>query len=603
MSTASPRPVQPKKAEPNSRASSPITKQEQQQLQRKSLIIQNFNDQHFCFSHPPKSPSPLNFFANPTGATNDIAHKASKNGSRLTTSTAYFLLKQKRSISNMRHHSFPGASQRASQQGQEQTPGQSPYKSGIPRRKSSLRVFDIFQRLSGSRHKGSPSSSPGSPHLNNSRTSPIVIPPPMSLDSGDRYTISRIPSVIFHNDSQNRSSFLSGSSPILEQSQDLPDSSNDSSDAIPNSDNTNNNNNNANDQKPQQSQSQPTIPTYSRSHSMNYSDEKLYVRKRNSAPYGNYSRRRVVTSPPPTSSTNNIDQLKSKINELELVLAETNNNNNNNSNRISTQSDCTVVADITPTAQESKIDNNIFEYQNRITELKLSKQALKNENQALNAELVALKESMKSVKTKSQSLERRLSGRNTKLQVLESQVAVLQQRIASGASEVDSKNKLLNIKSRELDDMAAKLKFTSSHLQEADGQLVRATKQVDMYKTELDKRRLEIEQLQSRSEHERWQFEKQLTQLERDNRRGKRLITALETSLQDLKISLEEKAMENDELNRSIQRVMEQANETIEGAKRHSSQMIHQKCPMVSSDGRLSRNNSVLFQQPIPEMI
>jgi predicted nucleic acid-binding Zn-ribbon protein len=602
MSTASPRPVLPKKAEPNSPASSLITKQEQQQLQRKSLIIQNFNDQHFCFSHPPKSPSPLNFFANPTGATNDIAHKASKNGSRLTTSTAYFLLKQKRSISNIRHHSFPGASQRASQQDKEQTSDQSPHKTGIPRRKSSLRVFDIFQRLSGSRHKGSPSSSPGSPHLNNSRTNPIVIPPPISSDSLDRYTISRIPSVIFHNDSQNRSSFLSSSSPILEQPQGLPNSSNDSSDAISNSENINNN---ANDQKPQQSQSQSNIPTYSRSHSINYNDEKLYVRKRNSAPYGNYSRRRVVTSPPPTSSTNNIDQLKSKITELELVLAETNNNNNNNnnSNRISTQSDCTVVADITPMAQESKIDNNIFEYQNRITELKLSKQALKNENQALNAELVALKESMKSVKTKSQSLERRLSGRNTKLQVLESQVAVLQQRVASSASEVDSKNKLLNIKSRELDDMAAKLKFTSSHLQEVDGQLVRATKQLDVYKTELDKRRLEIEQLQSRSEHERWQFEKQLTQLERDNRRGKRLITALETSLQDLKISLEEKAMENDELNRSIQRVMEQANETIEGAKRHSSQMVHQKCPVVSPDGRLSRNNSVLFQQPIPEMI
>ncbi|KAF5096686.1 hypothetical protein DV451_004132 [Geotrichum candidum] len=599
MSTAKPRPTQPKKAEPNNRASSPITKQEQQQLQRKSLIIQNFNDQHFCFSHPPKSPSPLNFFANPTGATNDIAHKASKTGSRLTTSTAYFLLKQKRSISNMRHHSFPGASQRASQQ--EQSPGQTPHKTGIPRRKSSLRVFEIFQRFSGSRHKDSPSSSPGSPHLNNSRTSPIVIPPPMTSDNGDRYTISRIPSVIFHNDSQNRSSFLSASSPILEQHQDLPDSSNDSSDATSNSDNKTNN---ANDQKPQRSQSQSTNPTFSRSHSINYNDEKLFVRKRNSAPYGTYSRRRVVTSPPPTSSANNIDQLKSKITELELVLAETNSsNNNNNSNRISTQSDCTVVADITPTAQESKIDNNIFEYQNRITELKLSKQALKNENQALSAELAALKDSMKLAKTKSQSLERRLSGRNTKLQVLESQVAVLQQRVASGASEVDSKNKLLNIKSRELDDMNAKLKFTSSHLQEADAQLVRATKQLDVYKTELDKRRLEIEQLQSRSEHERWQFEKQLTQLERDNRRGKRLITALETSLQDLKISLEEKAMENDELNRSIQRVMEQANETIEGAKRHSSQMIHQKCPMVSSDGRLSRNNTVLFQQPIPEMI
>lgn len=600
MSIPSLKPIKPKKTEPSSPDSSLMTKQQQQ---RKSLIIQNFNDQHFCFSHPPKSPSPLNFFANPTGATNEIAHKASKNGSRLTTSTAYFLLKQKRSISNMRHHSFPGTGSRPSSQQQQHSSDQIPQKTGIPRRKSSLRVLDIFQRFSGSRSKGSSSSPSSSPHFNNSRGSPILGPPPAagSADKGDRYTISRIPSVIFHNDPYNRMSFLNNSAPVIEQTQDLPNSHNDPINANPDTDNIDNKNNDQT--QSQQPRSHLSNTSHSRNPSISQNDEKLFVRKRNSGQYPSYPRRRVVTSPPPSSSNNSIEQLKSKITELEQVLAESNTNGNNtpnrlSSNRISTQSDCTVVADI---SQESKIDNNIFEYQNRITELKLSKQALKNENQALKTELLALKESMKSTKTKAQSLERRLSGRNTKLQVLESQVAGLQQRVTTGANEIDSKNKLLNIKSRELDDMAAKLKFTSSHLQEADGQLVHTTKQLDACKAELDKRRLEVEQLQSRTEHERWQFEKQLTQLERDNRRGKRLITALETSLQDLKISLEEKAMENDELNRSIQRVMEQANETIEGAKRHSSQMVQQKS--FASDGRLSRNNSVLFQQPIPEMI
>lgn len=601
MSSPSLKPVKPKKTEPSSPDSSPMTKQQQQ---RKSLIIQNFNDQHFCFSHPPKSPSPLNFFANPTGATNEIAHKASKNGSRLTTSTAYFLLKQKRSITNMRHHSFPGTGPRPSSQQQHHS-DQIPQKSGIPRRKSSLRVFDIFQRFSNSRSKDSSASPSSSLYFNNSRGSPISRPPPAagSADKSDRYTISRIPSVIFHNDPYNRMSFLNNSAPVIEQTEDLPNSRNDPTNANnPDTDNTDNKNNDQT--QSQRPRSHLSNTSHSRNPSISQNDEKLFVRKRNSAQYSSYPRRRAVTSPPPSSSSNNsIEQLKSKITELEQVLAESNTNgsstpNRLSSNRISTQSDCTVVADIT---QESKIDNNIFEYQNRITELKLSRQALKNENQALKTELLALKESMKSAKTKAQSLERRLSGRNTKLQVLESQVAGLQQSVTAGANEIDSKNKLLNIKSRELDDMAAKLKFTSSHLQEADSQLVRTTKQLDVCKAELDKRRLEVEQLQSRTEHERWQFEKQLTQLERDNRRGKRLITALETSLQDLKISLEEKAMENDELNRSIQRVMEQANETIEGAKRHSSQMVQQKG--FASDGRLSRNNSVLFQQPIPEMI
>lgn len=68
----------------------------------------------------------------------------------------------------------------------------------------------------------------------------------------------------------------------------------------------------------------------------------------------------------------------------------------------------------------------------------------------------------------------------------------------------------------------------------------------------------------------RKQVEAKVVTLEKEARRSKRVINALETSLQDLKVSLEEKAMENDELNRSILKVMEQANETIEGAKRHS---------------------------------
>lgn len=212
----------------------------------------------------------------------------------------------------------------------------------------------------------------------------------------------------------------------------------------------------------------------------------------------------------------------------------------------------------------------ILELQNAVTELKLGKEALRNENEALSLELKKYKESFKTVKARSQTLERKLSGRKTKLEVYESQMSITQDKLTRSNEEVEQKNKLLIQKARELEDVWSKLKSTESHLQECENHIVHTNRQMELCRLEVEQVRGECEQIQAKAQHERWQSEKQITALERDNRRGKRIVAALETSLQDLKISLEEKAMENDELNRSIQKVMEQANETIEGAKRHS---------------------------------
>lgn len=239
---------------------------------------------------------------------------------------------------------------------------------------------------------------------------------------------------------------------------------------------------------------------------------------------------------------------------------------------------------------EDTFGYQILEFQNVITELKLQKEGLRNENETLHGELHKLKDSFKSVKTRSQTLERKLSGKTTKLEVYESQVALAQEKFNKYTEEIEAKNKMLNHKAREIEDLRAKFKSTESHLLESEAQVIRANKQLDLYRVEVEKARSETEQSQAKAQHEKWQAEKQMTILERDNRRSKRIIAALETSLQDLKISLEEKAMENDELNRSIQKVMEQANETIEGAKRHS---FYIASPVMSPSRPSSANNNM----------
>lgn len=212
----------------------------------------------------------------------------------------------------------------------------------------------------------------------------------------------------------------------------------------------------------------------------------------------------------------------------------------------------------------------IMEYQNAITELKLGKETLRNENDTLRGELRKHKESIKNMRLRSQNLERKITGKATKLNVCESQIALIEEKLNRATEEIEAKNKQIKQKARELEDNRSKLKSAESHLSESETQIVAVTRQLELVQEEAAQARSMCEQVQAKAQHERWQGERQVTALERDNRRGKRIIAALETSLQDLKISLEEKAMENDELNRSIQKVMEQANETIEGAKRHS---------------------------------
>lgn len=215
-------------------------------------------------------------------------------------------------------------------------------------------------------------------------------------------------------------------------------------------------------------------------------------------------------------------------------------------------------------------EKELVKVQHVVTELKLSKESLKNENMDLINQLEKFKVSISQNKSKQQSLERNLSGKQTKLDMLQTQLTSTQQALKLVTEDNDLKNKLLNQKSRELDEIVTKIRATESRLLESENKSLLAQKQLANYLTEIERLKNERDHLTVKMGHEKWQFEKQLAGLERDLRRQSRLVVALETSLQDLKISLEEKAMENDELNRSIQKVMEHANETIEGAKRNS---------------------------------
>lgn len=238
------------------------------------------------------------------------------------------------------------------------------------------------------------------------------------------------------------------------------------------------------------------------------------------------------------------------------------------------------------------VDNfgsQIMECQNTITELKLGKEALRNENDTLHGDLRKHKETIKNMRLRSQNLERKITGKATKLNVCESQIALIQEKLNRATEEIEARNKQIKQKTRELEETRSKLKSAESHLSESETQLVTVTRQLELVQEEVVQAHNVCEKLQAKAQHERWQGERQVTALERDNRRGKRIIAALETSLQDLKISLEEKAMENDELNRSIQKVMEQANETIEGAKRHSLYIASPAMSPLSASFPISR--------------
>lgn len=231
--------------------------------------------------------------------------------------------------------------------------------------------------------------------------------------------------------------------------------------------------------------------------------------------------------------------------------------------------DLQLAAAAAASPNDDKYDQTL-EFQNNLTELKLKKEALRNENETLRTELQFLRDNVKTLSARTQLLDRKLCGKNTQLDQNEVKLKAMQDQVDTITQELEEERTRLSVAKRSTEEVASKLRQTESDLSDSELQTARATKQMQALRNELERVRLEAEQEATKALHNRRQLEKQVAGLQRDNRRSARVVTALETSVQDLKISLEEKAMENDELNRSIQKVMEQANDTIEGAKRHS---------------------------------
>lgn len=239
-----------------------------------------------------------------------------------------------------------------------------------------------------------------------------------------------------------------------------------------------------------------------------------------------------------------------------------------------------------------KNQTQLVAFQNAVTELKLNKETLRNENGTLLKQVTKLKQTIEATKSRTSKMEQKLNSKQNKIEVLNTSFQKSQDALAMAMVEMEKKNTLLLTKNKELNELSNKLRAAESKSLETDHQMFLARKQLEAYGTEIDRLRKENEHLNSKMQREQWNSTKQVSVLERELRRKKRLVVALETSLQDLKISLEEKAMENDELNRSIQKVMEHANETIEGAKRNSNFMMSPlTSPRVSSSFNFSSTN------------
>lgn len=222
---------------------------------------------------------------------------------------------------------------------------------------------------------------------------------------------------------------------------------------------------------------------------------------------------------------------------------------------------------------------------------------LRNDNKALAAEKVNLQgllrerdTELRALREKVETVESQHGDLRAKLQAASSAAAETTERASHAEKIVTQKNTQIEEQRAEILRLSTSLATVEASLREEQRLLDEARDEAEKAKTDRDELNRQVQAFQVG----RKQLDKQMAVLERENRRSKRLIIALETSLQDLKISLEEKAMENDELNRSILKVMEQANETIEGAKRHS--MVVTSPPLngnSSPDGSRSSRASI----------
>lgn len=230
--------------------------------------------------------------------------------------------------------------------------------------------------------------------------------------------------------------------------------------------------------------------------------------------------------------------------------------------------------------EETPDENKMLELHTEISFLKGDNTALKKEKDYYQERMKSRDEELRKYKGHNHTLESELTDIKSKLDLAQTEANDSKEKCTAVEKQLSAKQIFIDEKLSELETTSSTLQETEQKLTELQtkhredaNKLEEVTAELEKIKNERDELNRQVQGFQTSRRH----LDKQVAALERDNRRGKRLITALETSLQDLKISLEEKAMENDELNRSILKVMEQANETIEGAKRNSS--------MFSKDG------------------
>lgn len=214
--------------------------------------------------------------------------------------------------------------------------------------------------------------------------------------------------------------------------------------------------------------------------------------------------------------------------------------------------------------EKKKSEQEILNSQKQITELKLFHEGLKTNNDALKMHIQTLTDRLSKAEAIMKQTDKQLSHRQSKLELTTSKLAELENTIKSLNQDITVKVESKNTEIKNLKMRLAQYQKQSRQLSDKIKHLLTGNQ---IFQQRIQTLELERNDMVKST----YKYQKQVSALDREYRCAVKHITSLETSLQDLKISLEEKAMENDELNRSIQRVMEQANDTIKVAKRRHS--------------------------------
>lgn len=211
---------------------------------------------------------------------------------------------------------------------------------------------------------------------------------------------------------------------------------------------------------------------------------------------------------------------------------------------------------------QALFNTQLVQFQNIITGLKVQKETLLEKNCALTAEVDTLRASLQDHQTKIESLEKEINTSNNRQSKavsnglkLKTSIKDLRNSAAKGLkkSTDDSKASKVSKDSKLLEELEQK----KTEINNLNTTITTLKNQADLYLTTIKNLEQEVEQLNSKIQRDSWSYSKQNNIYQRELRRKNFAIVALETSLQDVKISLQEKEMENDELQNSIIKLME----------------------------------------------